>query len=195
MGANVHTADVEYSCNGLAPRSDKPVDNGRTATPAVLVAHEGNGLTDRTRKQRGKLAELGIRGVRPRLLRRRQTAAARSTTGTFQHPDRRSITHSDDRSRGLDVLLANEYADSGRVAAIGYCFRGARCRYETRPRWRRPQSGSIGFHSGWRRPARGRRQHHWQRARVHRRRGSADPTRTAPGVRGGDARRGRSTGV
>ena len=121
----MHIADIEYFCNGRRLVGQMAVDDSSTGTrPAVLVSHEGNGLGDHAKNSARKLAELGYvafaldyygDGV---MLPADQVAARCSAL-----IDDPLLTRTLGRA-GLDVLLANEYADSSKVAAIGYCFGG-----------------------------------------------------------------------
>ena len=92
---------------------------------------------------------------------------------------------------GLDVLLAHPDADPARVAAIGYCFGGTMALELARGG--ADLKAVVGFHSGLPtdRAPRMPSNIKGQRARVHRHRGSAHPSRPARGLRGGDARRRR----
>jgi len=121
----VYIADIEYSSYGLRLVGQIAVDDSRDGKrPAVLVSHEGNGLGDHTKNVARKLAELGL------------VAFALDYYGDGKQlpPDQIMPRYSELaadplRTRalggaGLDVLLANEYTDAARVAAIGYCFGG-----------------------------------------------------------------------
>ena len=101
-------------------------DNSQTGKrPGVLVVHEWTGLNDYARMRCRMLAEMGYvafavdmygRGIRP------QIPAEASEQAAIYRNDRtlmrRRVT------AGLNVLLGNELCDTGRVAAIGYCFGG-----------------------------------------------------------------------
>jgi dienelactone hydrolase len=121
----VHIADIEYSSNGLRLVGQIAVDDSRDGKrPAVLVSHEGNGLGDHTKNVARKLAEVGFvafaldyygdgKQLPPEQIMPRYSELAADPLRT------RALG-----GAGLDVLLANEYADAARVAAIGYCFGG-----------------------------------------------------------------------
>lgn len=143
----MHIADIEYSSDGLRLVGQIAVDDSHDGKrPAVLVSHEGNGLTDHSKNSARKLAELGY------------VAFALDYYGDGQPlpPDQIMARFSElagDPSRtralgqaGLDVLLSSEYADATKVAAIGYCFGGTMSLELAR-------SGAdikavVGFHSG-----------------------------------------------
>ena len=119
----MHIEDIEYSCNELHLVGQIAVDDSRDGKrPAVLVAHEGNGLTDHAKNSARKLAALGYvafaldyygdgKPLPPDQIAARCTALI----------DDPVLTRVIGRA-GLDVLLSSEYADSSKVAAIGYCF-------------------------------------------------------------------------
>jgi dienelactone hydrolase len=121
----VHQADIEYACDGLRLVGQIAVDDSRGGRrPAVLIAHEGNGLTEHSKNSARKLAELGYvafaldyygggKPLPPDEVMTRYSALAGDPLRT------RALAQA-----ALDVLLANEYADSSKVAAIGYCFGG-----------------------------------------------------------------------
>jgi dienelactone hydrolase len=93
--------------------------------PGVLVVHQWMGLTDYEKHRAEQLAQLGYvafcadiygKGVRPK-----DTGEAGPLAGKYKG-DRALL-----RARvnaALDVLEKNQFVDSKRVAAIGYCFGG-----------------------------------------------------------------------
>jgi len=95
---------------------------GRRA-PGVLVAHEGNGLSQPTKDRALMLAELGyvafamdIYGVVGAPLERNQ-AMLRALMADL--PELRARA-----AAALDVLRRHAHVDPGRLAAIGFCFGG-----------------------------------------------------------------------
>ena len=143
----MHREDIEYTVEGKRHIGHLAVDRDREGRrPAVLVCHEGPGLTDLARGVAARLAALGYVAfaldyhgdgkplpraeMMPRLgalmgdpLRIRQLAQA-----------------------GYDVLIAQPEADSDRVAAIGYCFGGTMALEFARGG--APVRAVVGFHSG-----------------------------------------------
>lgn len=115
--------------------------------PGVLVVHQWMGLTDYEKGRCMQLAELGYvafaldiygKGIRP---------------GTPQDAAKQAGIYKSDRklyrrrlNLGLDQLRSREVVDSGKLAAIGYCFGGtgvlelARSGAEV--------SGVVSFHGG-----------------------------------------------
>jgi dienelactone hydrolase len=143
----VQSTDIEYSFDGIRLVGELSVDESRRGKrPAVLVSHEGGGLTGHARNRARALAELGYVAFaldyfgdgRPLPA---DQAAARFAELAGDRLRRRAIARA-----GLDVLLADERADPGQVAAIGYCFGGtlslelARDGADLR--------AVVGFHSG-----------------------------------------------
>jgi dienelactone hydrolase len=115
--------NVDYAAGGLAVRGRLALPDGDGPFPAVLVAHEANGLDEYQASRAERLAELGY-----------------ATFALDYHGGGRVFTDSAEmlaqleelgsdpaliRSRakaGLDVLLAEPAVDRSRVAAIGFCF-------------------------------------------------------------------------
>jgi dienelactone hydrolase len=143
----VQSQDIEYSFDGIRLVGELSADEAVEGTrPAILVCHEGNGLSDHAKDVARKLAGLGY------------VAFALDYYGDGQPlPDDQimarysELAGDPDRTRGiaragLDVLLADARADPSRVAAIGYCFGGTMSLELAR-------AGTdlvcvVGFHSG-----------------------------------------------
>jgi dienelactone hydrolase len=117
--------DVEYEADGITMVGSLGVPAGEGRRPAVLIAHEANGLDEYQKSRAGQLAELGYvafaldyhgGGTPPDF-----AAAQARTAALWEDAYRmRAIARA-----GLDILLAEPAADPSRVAAIGYCFGGA----------------------------------------------------------------------
>jgi dienelactone hydrolase len=121
----VHIDDIEYFCNDLRLVGQIAVDDGREGKrPAVLVSHEGNGLGDHTKNVARKLAELGYVAFALDYYGDGKPLPPEEIMPRFSELAGDPLRTREIGRAGLDVLLANEYADHGRVAAIGYCFGG-----------------------------------------------------------------------
>ena len=148
--STMHIEDIEYFIRRPAPgrASWRSTTVARRAAPGgarVPRGQRARATTPRTVARR--LAELGYVAVRPRLLRRRQAAARTRRSERAQRADRRSAAAPARVGRaGLDVLLASEYADASRVAAIGYCFGGTMSLELARGG--ADLKAVVGFHSG-----------------------------------------------
>jgi dienelactone hydrolase len=143
----MHIEDITYEVGGQQLIGHLAVDDATTtARPAVLVCHEGPGLSDHAKNIAERLAGLGYvafaldyhgggtqlpaEEMWPRLSELMGDNARIRTLATA----------------GLDVLLGQPTADASRVAAIGYCFGGTMALELAR-------SGAavhavVGFHSG-----------------------------------------------
>jgi dienelactone hydrolase len=143
----MHTEDVAYDVDGtvMVGRLARPDRPGRR--PAVLIAHEGNGLDDVQKDRAERFAALGYvafaldyyGGGRP--LDDRDEINLR-LTALMDDTDRlRRLGHA-----GLDVLLAQPAADPARVAAVGYCFGGTLVLELGRTGV--PLAAIVGFHPG-----------------------------------------------
>jgi dienelactone hydrolase len=143
----VRTQDIEYTADGNQMIGHLAVDDSQPGRrPAVLVCHEGSGLDEHAKGRAERLAALGY------------AAFALDYFGGGAPPPRDQViarlgAMMGDPLRiralaqgGLDVLLADEKADSTKVAAIGYCFGGTMALELAR-------AGAnlravVGFHSG-----------------------------------------------
>lgn len=143
----MYVTDIEYTHDGTRLVGHLVVDDDRDGRrPAVLVAHDAGGLDDHARRTAGRLAELGYvalaldyYGSGERLAPEQVSARFGELAGDV--PRIRGLAQA-----GLDVLVASEYADPSRVAAIGYCFGGTLCLELARSGAR--LSAVVGFHSG-----------------------------------------------
>lgn len=121
----MHIEDIPYRAEGRTMVGHLAFDDqfpGRR--PAVLVSHEGSGLDQHAKGIAERLAALGY------------IAFALDYFGDGKCPafeqaqERMGVLVSDPEQTvrlaraGLDVLLAQDAADPGRAAAIGYCFGG-----------------------------------------------------------------------
>ena len=118
-------SDVEYEVDGPTLIGRLAVPDGDGKRPAVLIAHEANGLDDHQKQRAQQFAKLGYvafaldyqGGGRPRTDRDEINARLDELSAD---PDRlRRVAKA-----GLDVLLSHPRADRSKVAAVGYCFGG-----------------------------------------------------------------------
>ena len=140
------TQDIAYSADGADMIGYLVTPTGGGTGPAVLLCHEGPGLSDHARIRARRLGALGYvvfaldyhgGGVPVEM------AEARARLGVWL-ADPTGI-----RARaaaGLKVLTGQAGVDAGKVAAIGYCFGGTTALELAR-------SGAelaavVGFHSG-----------------------------------------------
>ena len=117
--------DIAYEADGITMIGSLGLPDQPGPRPAVLIAHEGNGLDDYQKGRARQLAELGYvafaldyhgGGVPPEF-----SIAQARITAIWDDADRmRAIGRA-----GLDVLRAEPATDTTKIAAIGYCFGGA----------------------------------------------------------------------
>jgi dienelactone hydrolase len=119
------TTDIPYEVEGSTMIGRLALPLGEGTRPAILVAHEGNGLDDYQKSRTERFSDLGYvafsldyhGGGAP--LQDRAHINARLTR-LMEHPDQARAT----ATAGFEVLLAQPRADPSRVAAVGYCFGG-----------------------------------------------------------------------
>lgn len=141
------TQDIPYSVGGANYVGYLAVDDGRAGKrPGILISHEGGGLTDLAKSFARRLADLGYVAFcldyhgdqRPADF---SLVMARLGKLMSETPGIREIA-----GAALDILKSQPQTDTGRLAAIGYCFGGTTSLELAR-------SGAdlkavVGFHSG-----------------------------------------------
>jgi dienelactone hydrolase len=143
----VQTTDIEYSFDGIRLVGELSVDDSRSGKrPAVLVSHEGGGLTDHARKRTRALAELGYVAFALDYFGDGRPVPADQAAARFGELNGDRLRTRAIGQAGLDVLLGSSHADSSRVAAIGYCF-GGTLSLEL-ARGGAALQAVVGFHSG-----------------------------------------------
>jgi dienelactone hydrolase len=143
----VQTADIEYSYDGIRLVGELSFDETRAGKrPAVLVAHEGGGLTDHAKSRARRLAELGYVAFALDYFGDGVPLAADQATARFTELAEDPLRSRMIARAGLDVLLADERTDASRVAAIGYCFGGTMALELARGG--ADLKAVVGFHSG-----------------------------------------------
>jgi dienelactone hydrolase len=118
--------DIEYRADGVRMIGQYVVDEKKHGTrPGILVCHEGNGLTDHTKKIAARLAGLGYAafamdyyGDGKPLSSPAEWAARLTPWRTNRAPIRLRAT------AALDALAGRAEVDPGRLAVVGYCFGG-----------------------------------------------------------------------
>ena len=143
----MQTTDIEYSFDGIRLVGELSVDDSRRGKrPAVLVSHEGGGLTDHARNRARALAELGYVAFALDYFGDGRPVAADQAAARFGELNGDRLRTRAIARAGLDVLLGSEHADASQVAAIGYCF-GGTLSLEL-ARGGAALQAVVGFHSG-----------------------------------------------
>ena len=137
---------VSYEADGLSFTGYLADGSAGTPAPAILVIHEGAGLTDHTKERAARLGELGYVAFAMDLFGEpivdldRARAIARRL--------REDLAGMRARCRAaLDVLISHNGADPSRLAAIGHCLGGAAAIELARDG--ADLACVVGFHSGF----------------------------------------------
>ena len=143
----MHTEAIAYDVDGTHYLGYLAQPDDATARPAVLIAHEGNGLGPQVKERAHQLAELGyivfavdyvgggeVLKDLPSMMAR--LGALRGEPGKVRKLAR----------AGLAILTARPGVDAGKVAAIGYCFGGTFVLELARDG--APIAATVAFHAG-----------------------------------------------
>lgn len=139
--------DIEYFIGDVRYVGHLAVPDGDDQRPAVLVCHEGPGLTDHARSRARRLAdELGYIALALDYWGNGEPLTADEVMPRLgalmgDQAETRRRAHA-----GLDLLLAHPRADRSRVGAMGYCFGGTMSLELGRDG--APVHAIVGFHSG-----------------------------------------------
>lgn len=124
--AQVKTEVIEYKDGETVLEGYLAYDaSAQGKRPAVIVAHEWNGISDYTKKRCEQLAAMGYiafaadiygKGIRPQA-----SGEASKISGKYKS-DRPLLRRR--MNAALDWVKKSEKVDAGNVAAIGYCFGG-----------------------------------------------------------------------
>src|SRR5262245_33957984 len=146
--AKIQTQNVTYKQGKAVLEGYLAWDDASTdKRPGVLVVHDWMGISDHTKKEAEKLAELGYvafaadiygKGVRPT-----DPKSAGEQAGKYKG-DRKLLRA---RARAaFDVLARNKNVDATKIAAIGFCFGGTTALELARDG--APLAGVVSFHGG-----------------------------------------------
>jgi len=143
----MRTDDIEYQADGRRLVGHLAVDDSSPdRRPAVLVCHEGGGLAAHTKVVAERLAELGYAAFVLDYMGDGQPLPTDEATERLGALMKDPLRTRELGQAGLDVLLAQQWTDPDRIAAIGYCFGGTMSLELARGGV--PLAAVVGFHSG-----------------------------------------------
>lgn len=124
--AKIRTQTVDYESDGVKLQGYLAYDDAlKGKRPGVLIVHEWWGLNDYPKKRAEQIAKLGYVAFAADLYGQGVIAKTPEEAGKYasQFRNDRMLT----RKRitaALNVFKKNEFLDTGKIAAIGYCFGG-----------------------------------------------------------------------
>jgi dienelactone hydrolase len=144
--SNLHTETVRLDADGTELECYLAIDDhGDARHPGVLVVHEWWGLTDQVRGRADMLAELGYPALAVDMYGGGQVADNPDDAGRLMNGVLGDMSQADSRlGAALGYLQNHAAVDSGRIAAIGYCFGGAMVLHAARTG--QPLAGVVSFH-------------------------------------------------
>ncbi|MFZ4717826.1 MAG: dienelactone hydrolase family protein [Ilumatobacteraceae bacterium] len=143
----MHREEIEYHVDGVRYLGHLAVPDGDDLRPAVLVCHEGPGMTDHPRHRADRLAaELGYVAFALDYWGDGAPLPADDVPAKLGGLMADQATTRRRARAGLELLLAHPRADHDRVGAMGYCFGGTMALELGRDG--APVHAIVGFHSG-----------------------------------------------
>ena len=146
VGAAAAGEEVSYSADGTTLKGyiarPAKADGKR---PGVLVVHEWWGNNDYPRKRADMLAQLGYVALALDMYGDGKVASHPKDAGAFAGEVRKHMDVAEKRFRAALALLASQRdVDTGRIAAVGYCFGGGMVLEMARRGL--PLAGVVSFH-------------------------------------------------
>lgn len=125
--AEVQTKVVNYQSGDTKMVGYLAYDNKyKEKRPGVLIVHEWWGHNDYARERARQLAKLGYVAFALDMYGDGKTAEHPQDAGRFAGQVRSNLPEATARfNAALEQLKSNEYTNSDKIAAIGYCFGGA----------------------------------------------------------------------
>lgn len=145
-GSRMHTKTVRLSADGTELESYLAYnDQSAARRPGVLVIHEWWGLNDYIRRRAHMLAELGFTALAVDMYGGGEVADNPDDAGRLMNGVLGDISQAQSRlGAALEYLQNHGSVDSGRIAAIGYCFGGGVVLHAARIGM--PLAGVVSFH-------------------------------------------------
>ena len=117
---------LSYSTDGQTHKGYLAFDDEAGPRPGVIVIHEWWGLDDYIRERTDMLAELGYTALALDMYGDGKTGKDPDEAGALMNGVLGDMETGTTRLKsGYEALASHSAADSGRIAAIGYCFGGA----------------------------------------------------------------------
>ena len=125
--AELRTQNIDYEHAGAKLQGFLAWDDRSEAKrPGVLVVHEWWGLNDYARQRARRLAEQGYVAFALDMYGDGRVTTHPDQAGTWMKEIQDNLVQWVQRANaGLDVLRKQSLVDTGKLAAIGYCFGGA----------------------------------------------------------------------
>jgi dienelactone hydrolase len=143
--ASMQTRDIAYTAGETDLKGYFAAPDGAVRRPGILVCHQGGGITEHTKERTRMLAEIGyaafaldMYGI---VVTKVEEAMPLMQALVQNPPEMRKRAQA-----GLKILMAQPEVDTGRLAAIGFCFGGALVLELAR--FARELSCVVAFHPG-----------------------------------------------
>ena len=145
--SEITTETIEYELDGVRYVGYMATPTGDDPRPAVLVCHEGPGMTEHVRHRARRLArELGYVAFALDYWGNGEPLPPADVPAKLGGLMADQATTRRRARAGLDILLAHPRSDRERVGAMGYCFGGTMSLELGRDG--APVHAIVGFHSG-----------------------------------------------